>query len=146
MPLFVKKSPFVRDKKYQGVSLNFLIDTFSVDKEAEHTRTEAMEVETRLKQFYFEKYLLDVASTTLERGGVTTNVATWILQRLLLAWRQQSRRHSNAANRMGERLSHSTISNTSKLFIYASQLSSSSKNEEVMQIFQKKYIFVSYKK
>ena len=45
MPLFVKKSPLVRDKKYQGTCLNFLLDTFSIDKEAEHTRTEAMEVE-----------------------------------------------------------------------------------------------------
>ena len=85
-PLFVKKSPLVRDKKYQGVSLNFLIDTFSMDKEAEHTRTEAMEVETRLKQFYFEKYLLDVASATLERGGVTTNVDTYEFLAPIDAW------------------------------------------------------------
>src|SRR5258708_4565680 len=79
------------------------------------------------------------SSMSQERGSAPGSilqhtVVTWILQRLLLAWRQQSRRHSNAANRMGERLSHSTISNTSKLFIYASQLSSPSKNEEVMQL------------
>jgi hypothetical protein len=63
-----------------------LTDIFTVEKEVEHTRTAAIQVETRLHQYYFEKYLLDVAIATLERGGVTTKVDTYEFLTPIDAW------------------------------------------------------------
>ncbi len=45
-----------------------------------------MQVETWLKQYYFEKYLLDVSIATLERGGVTSNVDTYEFLPPIDAW------------------------------------------------------------
>ena len=45
-----------------------------------------MQVETWLKQYYFEKYLLDVSIATLERGGVTSNVHTYEFLAPIDAW------------------------------------------------------------
>ncbi len=45
-----------------------------------------MQVETWLKQYYFEKYLLDVSIATLERGGVTSSVDTYEFLAPIDAW------------------------------------------------------------
>lgn len=45
-----------------------------------------MQVETWLKQYYFEKYLLDVSIATLERGGVTSNAHTYEFLAPIDAW------------------------------------------------------------
>ena len=45
-----------------------------------------MQVETWLKQYYFEKYLLEVSIATLERGGVTSNIDTYQFLPPIDAW------------------------------------------------------------
>jgi hypothetical protein len=45
-----------------------------------------MQVSTRLQQYYFEKYLLEVSIATLERGGVTSNVDTYEFLGPIDAW------------------------------------------------------------
>jgi hypothetical protein len=74
------------NKRYEGISSIFPVDTFTTEKEPENTRKEAMQVETWLKQYYFEKYLLEVSIATLERGGVTSNVDTYDFLPPIDAW------------------------------------------------------------
>jgi hypothetical protein len=45
-----------------------------------------MQFETLLDRYYFEKYILEVAIATLERGGVTSNVATYQFLSPIDAW------------------------------------------------------------
>ena len=45
-----------------------------------------MQVETWLKKYYFEKYLMDVSIATLERGGVTSNVDSYEFLAPIDAW------------------------------------------------------------
>jgi hypothetical protein len=45
-----------------------------------------IQISTRLQQYYFEKYLLEVSIATLERGGVTTSVDTYEFLAAIDAW------------------------------------------------------------
>lgn len=45
-----------------------------------------MQLATKLKHYYFEKYILDVAIATLERGGATSRVDTYQFLAPIDAW------------------------------------------------------------